>query len=372
MCNYYKTMSSTQSKALAPAYSECAIIQSGKGQDYIVHGIGWDDETSEEYYWNVVTDGHGTDHFIEKVRKTNFAPFMTKKNPITEIIEYFASFNGTYRKQYHDNATGSEWTKYNCRSTSGCTIIIAKIYKNKIEGAVIGDSRCAVYIDGEQIFISNPHNINNLLEEQRLFGGTTLTTKDYEREPVPQIITSNKLHPVKCGYVIFPDGTRLAVTQALGHDCSTGFAPQLFSVAYLPGQRVRYVAGSDGFWDMHLCLEDIEPSSSEADIFRREFYSEALIDARKDREDILNMTAHELAQKALSRWSQEWNYHWKSTKHIEVNKCSFPETDYDDVCVYVWDNGMSILAKKMSNEKIFEHAEYVAGILNGSIEPTTP
>ena len=360
-------MSSTQSKVAT--YSECAVVQSGKGQDYAINGIGWDEETGEEYEWNVLADGHGTDHFIDKVRKTNFGPFMAKSNPIADIIEYFASFNGTYRKQYHDNAIGV-WTKYNCRSSSGCTIIIAKIYKNRIEGAVIGDSRCAVYIDGEQVFISTPHNINNPAEELRLFSsGSTLTTKDYERDPVPQIIGSNKLQPVRGGYAIFPDGTRLAVTQALGHDCSTGFAPQLFSVGYSPGQRVRYVAGSDGFWDMHLSLEDIEPSSSEADVFRREFYAEALVDARKDREDILNMTAPELAQKAVSRWSQEWNYHWKSSKKLEVNKCSFPETDYDDVCVYVWDNGMPTLAKKKSDEKIFEHAEYVAGLLNGSIEP---
>jgi serine/threonine protein phosphatase PrpC len=344
-------------------YSECAIIESGTGQDYAVNGTGWDEETAKQFEWSVVCDGHGTNHFIEIVRKTNFAPLMAKNNPIEHIIEYFAKFNGTYRKQYHNNASG-EWNRTNCRLSSGSTIIIAKIYIDKIEGAIIGDSRCAVYIDGEQRYISTPHNTDNPLEVQRLFSNSsTLTKKDFDKDPVPIIIAANKLKPSKSVYTIFPDGTRLATTQALGHDCYTGFMPEMFSIIYSPGQRVRYIAASDGFWDMHLCLEDIAPK----DIFTQMVYDVAQIDAIQDRADILNMTAPELAQKAVARWSQEWEYHWQSKTNIEINRCSFPAGNCDDVGVYVWDNGMPEAAKKVSSEKLFEHSEYVAGILNGKI-----
>jgi serine/threonine protein phosphatase PrpC len=56
-------------------------------------------------------------------------------------------------------------------------------------------------------------------------------------------------------YVVWPDGKRLACTQALGHEGLTGFCPDTVVVPLQPDTFYKIVVGTDGVWDMLMQTE---------------------------------------------------------------------------------------------------------------------
>jgi len=315
-------------------YMDNSVLLCGRKQDYIVMGT-CNDVNERQFDWSVTVDGHGTNSFINIIKKTDFVPFMIQNDPIKHIIEHFRSLNGTYL----DDGMGLFTKNNKYKRSSGCTIIIVKIYDDLIEGAIIGDSRCAVYIDDEEVFISTPHNIKNLLEVERLSDRPSIVN-DFNGDKIIQIIGDNKGIVVPSIYTTFEDNTRMALTQALGHDCITGFEAEKFSFKYNKEQHLRFVSGSDGFWDMQLNKRDIMLSGN--DIIINHLMDELLPDITQDNEDILKLTAVKLTQKALKRWAQVWNVYMddKDGKYHTM-RTSYPTNGYDDICVFVWDNMMN-------------------------------
>lgn len=317
-------------------YMDKSVLLCGSKQDYIVMGTA-NDVNERQFDWSVTVDGHGTNNFINIVKKIDFVPFMIQNDPITHIIEHFRSLNGTYL----DEAMSVFPNVMKYKRSSGCTIIIVKIYDDLIEGAIIGDSRCAVYIDDEEVFISTPHNIKNPLELERLSVRPDVVT-DFNGPQIIKIIGDNKAILVPSIYTIFEDKTRMALTQALGHNCISGFEPEKFSFKYNKEQHLRFVSGSDGFWDMQLNKTDIMLSGD--DVIINKIMDELLPDIIQDNEDILKLTAGKLTQKALRRWAQIWNVYMDDNKDGEYKtiRTSYPTNGYDDICVFVWDNRMNL------------------------------
>ena len=88
-------------------------IQSGKGQDFGICGIGFDVGTGARFEYGIVADGHGDDRYINGVRSTTAAEFSTliaSSSPIDSIIVHLNS-------------------KCVLSYNSGCTFVLVKIYK---------------------------------------------------------------------------------------------------------------------------------------------------------------------------------------------------------------------------------------------------
>jgi len=283
----------------ASGYIAGAVRSLGKGQDMIYTG------EASGYKWAVLMDGHGSNVFKNMVQTLPFEEIMTSttRDPEEHLLDLIEQRKHTYG---HD---------------SGATLLMMKAYPGRIETISIGDSEIAIWKNGALSYKSTPHNRRNPLEAARL--STMNVHYDSPQFPVPVIATSTKMRARKGEYANFEDGTRLAPTQAIGHNGVTGFASERHVECFDPTRdNVRCILGSDGFFDMFLFESEEAPE-----------------DAARDHLDALALTAEQLAQKAADRWSQSWCYHWNAEKP-EVNyNCVFPASGgRDDVSVVVFDN----------------------------------
>ena len=65
------------------------------------------------------------------------------------------------------------------------------------------------------------------------------------------------------------------------------------------------------------------------------------LEEKEDEEELLGMTAEELAEKAEKRWRQAWNWHWNE-KNPEVSIKTEYGNNMDDVGVVIWDNKKAV------------------------------
>lgn len=274
----------------------------GKGQDIVFSG------ETKMYKWGVLMDGHGSNAFRDLLLTFPWDDIMSSvRDPEEHLMELIEQRKHTYGKD------------------SGATLLMMKAYPDRIETISIGDSEIAIWKNGALSYKSTPHNRRNPLEVDRL--STMNVHYDIPQYPVPVIATSMKMQARKGEYATFKDGTRIAPTQAIGHNGVTGFASERHVEFFDPARdHVRCILGSDGFYDMFLVESEEAPE-----------------DAAQDHIDALSMTAEELVQKAADRWSQSWFYHWNPEKP-EVNySCVFPaEGGRDDVSVVVFDNRRAV------------------------------
>jgi serine/threonine protein phosphatase PrpC len=306
-------------------------IQSGKGQDFGICGIGFDSGTGVRFEYGVVADGHGDDRYINGVRSTTateFSSLIASSSPMDSII---AHLNSKCVLSYN----------------SGCTFVLVKIYNThdtrKVEVYSIGDSRCAIYVDGVQVYITTPHNLQNPSELARLSSRDRIK-RERCKDPIPEIAGARKVVGRRSEYIVFEDLTRLAVSQSLGHNGITGINMEKYVHEYHAHQKVKVVAGSDGFWDMHYISQ--EPDE----------------DSVSDHSDIIRMSASELAKKSVERWKQDWDYYWNSAKPEVMFTTQFHPDNYDDVTVFTW------ISEPSSPKKSTPEEEYVRALLNGSLD----
>ena len=309
-------------------------IQAGKGQDFGVYGTGFDEGTGIRFEYGIVADGHGDDRYINGVRSTTVAEFsglIATPKPMESVI---AHLNSKCPRSHN----------------SGCTFVLVKIYNSndmrKVEVYSIGDSRCAIYVDGIQAYITTPHNLKNPSELERLSIRANVR-RERCKDPIPEIAGARKVVGRRSEYIIFEDSTRLAVSQSLGHNGITGINVEKYVHEYRANQKVKVVAGSDGFWDMHYISQ--EPNE----------------DSMRDHADIIRMSAADLVEKTIGRWKQDWDYYWNSAKPEVMFTTQFPPDNYDDVTVFTWVTDPSPLKAIVS--KSTPEEEYVRALLNGSL-----
>lgn len=267
-----------------------------KNQDLIFYG------ETVKYHWSVVLDGHGTNRFKDDVlMKLNWEEIMSTDDPSETVIQLVKNENGKYGY------------------SSGSTMSLMRMYENRVETYNIGDSITAIYKNGELVYKNAPHNKDNLNEIKRLENNTVIFTNTMNT--IPHIASATELHGKYNSYCRFNKFTKLAVTQALGHNDVTGYCCEKHVEYYEPSDIIRCVSGSDGFFDMFMFSGDVEE------------------DVEHDKMDILTKTSDELLEKIENRWKQKWDYYPDlNNVDFKFDNIEFPSDSYDDISIIVWDN----------------------------------
>ena len=273
----------------------------GAGQDLIFFG------KEEEYDWGVLLDGHGPRvfNYFKKLTECKYwVNIMKAERPDLALIE-------SLKKSEPDLSS----------NTSGATLSLMKAFPNRIETMNIGDSQTAIYKNGKLVYINTPHNRKNQAEIIRL--ETRVMNFEPSPYPTPYIVEDGKMRLKNTEYCIFEDGTKLAMSQSLGHNHITGYDAEVHIELFEDGDKMRVVMGSDGLFDMIIKEEDGENE----------------IDTRQDLLDMLNMSAEDLLDKVEARWNQDWFLYDGTEKGCVA---SYPKNMLDDISVIIWDNSNSV------------------------------
>ena len=271
------------------------IQQLCKGQDYTISG-----ETiyeNQKIKYAVVFDGHGSDsviNFIRQMTKEKMNEIMATKCPGTTLYNYI-------------NAS------YICKPTesSGSTMCLARIFTNHIEIINIGDSRAVIFKNNKIEFISEEHNYDNHAEYYRIKKEPKF--KFFENSSNIKMIAQNILQSTVKKFVMFNNGTGLALTQALGHCGKTGIKPTCTKILYNNEDSIRIILGSDGFFDM------IIKNHHNNDFINSDLF------------EIIDLPGQIILNRAVNRWLQVWNI------ENDINTIKFKNEECDDVSIIIID-----------------------------------
>lgn len=261
------------------------------GQDYTCSGTALT-ELFDEFHWACVFDGHGSNKcidFIRSIQKDDLDAIMRSPNPVMAMVD-----------KVHHMAHIQNY------ESSGSTMCAARVFSDRIEIINCGDSQAAVYKNGETIFLSEEHNGYNQAECDRI---KELDPNIYFTDSRNiKVVSDTHIHTVPSKYVNFTNGSRLALTQALGHCERTGYQPSLTTIPIEPGQTYKVVIGSDGLWDM---------------IMR---------DNEEDMNRLTTMSGEDIVKFVVERWLQHWEMCLSETPDVVAFSGKYRRQDCDDVC----------------------------------------
>jgi serine/threonine protein phosphatase PrpC len=275
---------------------DMGVAQLSKGQDQTYRGVFIDEDTGEHGKWAMVTDGHGSNtciNFLRSIRPEKLNEIIGKTAP----VEYLA-------KYINENANIRKF------ESSGATMCLVKIYKNRILCINCGDSRVMVLKNDKKVFFSKEHNSFNLNERRRIeacYPGVKI-----EKTINIKIVSETKMIGIIGEYIDFPSGTCLMMSQALGHNGNTGYSPDYETIYYKENDKLKIIIGTDGLWEMVL-------KDNENEISR-----------------IAKMSCKDLLDFAVKRWLQEWEM-YKDIEAESYVKCSYKEHECDDVGIVTVD-----------------------------------
>jgi serine/threonine protein phosphatase PrpC len=298
------------------------VAQLSKGQDRVRTGQGISVATCEHFYYACVFDGHGTDkciRIIDRITQERLDDIMESSYPVRTMAMEIKRMWGPQHSQV-------EW--------SGSTMGLVKVFENRLECVNCGDSQVMVFVNGILVHFTVPHNSENPVEMERLLamGATTSPASQFE------LVSPNRMKTKSAKYINFPDGPRLAIGQALGHNDATGYTEDTVIIPILPTDLVRVVGGSDGLWD--LVMEDREEEL-------------AMLRA---------MECDEILQTYSARWTQVWEMEVPNTNPIKIDKCRYRPVDCDDVAVFVVDMLPIIVPEPVANviDEIVQEIAYIS------------
>jgi serine/threonine protein phosphatase PrpC len=289
-----------QEKTERPSFINGSVRDLGKGQDFISFG------KEEDFDWCVLLDGHGSNLFINIMRRQNWREIMTTENPCDTLLQIVSA------------------EKYKYGFNSGSTLLMMRAYSDRLETVSIGDSQVVIYKNNIQVYKSEKHNGENANESQRFINSGRKVIFQKVKDPIAKVVSAKKMRPHQPYYIYFEDRTKIAPTQALGHNDITGYEPEVHTEYFGPEDEMRCLLFSDGLGDMLL--------------FESEDEEEKINEAR----DILTSTAEELVLKSQSRWLQEWEWHWNSKNPESFSMTKFPPDMMDDISAIVWDNKKAV------------------------------
>ena len=220
-------------------------------------------------------DGHGTNNVIHQIRAMDMDEIATSQDPVQAV---------------HSRLVGNTFQ-------SGSTMAFARMTGTLIETFNCGDSTIHVWLNGELVYKSTPHNFLDLKEVQR----TQKNVRSIQPTKAPFPVSATCIEYVLSPIANFNCGEALVPSQSLGHNNMTGLVPQTFSMQTNPTDTVRMVVSSDGFSDM-------------------------LVDASIGK-------ARQLAEEAHRRWHQKWDYMYEG----RLVQTDFGG-DVDDVSIAMYDN----------------------------------
>jgi len=307
--------------------TETSMRQIGSKQDYsavltIDSEEGWVKKDGDQPI-NIVAafDGHSGDLVIDIIRNLDLKEHFMKADPSESIQKAIDEEISKRPKSYKDYNSSSkenfiEWSKKivtdeNIRR-SGSTISFAKIYRNeitkkmKIVAEWVGDSPILIFINGELVFISKPHNCFNESEIIRLKEKGVLRRLENATCGF-KLIDENKIKLDFGKYICYNNNTFLAMTRSLGHKRITGVETEKHIIECSTQDEVKVLVFSDGVGDV----------------------TKIDLDLNKFKE----FTAEEIVELAANRWQQEWIL---VTPHGNEEKTNFGKNGYDDCCCSVW------------------------------------
>lgn len=256
--------------------------QLDKCQDLGVHG------KYEKGYYIGAFDGHGTHKCIELMRNFDYAKIAMNPLSIHDMVPKIGLYN------------------------SGSTMNFTTI---QVEDEIIvtnynaGDSECMIFVNGELVFESVSHSLNNPTEKIRirpLLADHRPMTGAWA--PIPLSATRMTVH--RSDIANFNTGESIVPTMALGHNNMTDFVPDVKTMRFKLTDHVRIVSGSDGFWGM--------------------------IVKKLDEDKLKIMNLEDLVYFAEKRWKQQWEYAGDIKNPNQIELTHFP--GYDDITVCIWDN----------------------------------
>jgi hypothetical protein len=300
-----------------------------KDQDYLVTGKIHDIE------YGICFDGHGSNEFINKIRDISQSEW-------DEIIMTENPWN-----YFRDNYL----SRFRTRTSSGSTFSMFKIQDNKIDTCTIGDSTLVIFRNGELVYTSTPHKLENNSSERIRLAKPDSNYVGKTNDSFPHIRSSTDVYMKESPYYIFSSGTKLAVTQAIGHNGITQYDPEFHTLSFEPEDEIKLVVGSDGMWDM--IVQESTPPPEWPPLTETEIQ-----DVENDKQDLLKMNAEELLEKSYQRWSKpEWILHGNSRSFARVSRTNFD--GYDDISVITWeynkkDKKEEKVEEKRDTEKVEE------------------
>ena len=267
-----------------------ATEQMSRKQDYVISG------DNDNFFWIFLADGHGTDSCIYCIRtlsKTTLNEIFQAEDPILSLAKYIDA---------HADIDSDE--------LSGATAIVIKVFPDRAECFSSGDSQFVVFQDNALVHLSRKHDGQN--EDERLrveqLGGTFVSVRTID------IRSTTELCARHVDYAVFPhlEGSNrmLACTQAVGHNSQTGLSPEKFVIPLKDASTYRFLAGSDGFFDM-VYWKDF------GDIMRLQNLS----------------SSRDLCNWSMGRWLQSWDAVVDGTP----KKIQFERHECDDISVALID-----------------------------------
>ena len=230
---------------------------------------------------------------LRKIKQEKLNEIIGSKTPVETMAKYI-----------NQNAKIGKY------ESSGATMCLVKIYKDRVVCINCGDSRIMVYKNNESVFLSKEHNSFNMNERRRLEACYPDVKIDKTRNI--KVVSETKMIGVVGEYIDFPSGTRLMMSQALGHNGATGYAPDYETVYYDKNDSLKIIIASDGFWEM------------------------VLKDNKEEITKIAKMECKELLDFAVKRWLQEWEM-YTDINAEEFIRCSFDDKQCDDIGVLTVD-----------------------------------
>jgi serine/threonine protein phosphatase PrpC len=215
-----------------------AIRQMSAKQDHVCAGKGIDEDSGEIFDWVMLNDGHGTDSCIREIRgisNEKMSMYMGKSDPVAAIVGHI-----------EDSNCVRPVSLFKKRESSGATAVILKCYSDRARCITIGDSQAVIFKDGALVHVTAEHNSANESERARVQElGYTFTGSSSIK-----VVSETKITSSTTEYMDMGDGTMLATTQALGHNCLTGYDPLVYDFAFDEGSSYKVVLASDGVFDM--------------------------------------------------------------------------------------------------------------------------
>jgi len=288
-----------------------------KNQDHIITGQGVL-VNGEIFDFAVLMDGHGTDFFINHMRKQDWVAIMSADDPwdaLYKILETLTIERVARKFGMQSN------------ESSGSTLLMMRAFAGRIETISIGDSQIVIFKNTEYVYGSTPHNRKNPEEAARMEAHPRYSYSK-KTQPIPSIRSAKSLQSIPAEYNIFADGTSLAMTQAIGHNGITGYNPEKNIVLFdTDDDAIDVIMGSDGLWEMIIFKQhEVFPPLTE----------EEQADTVQDRVDLLTMNAAELATKAEIRWRKNWRLYYDIDDFTKIFKKTNFGGIYDDISVVKW------------------------------------
>lgn len=297
------------------------VLQLGSAQDDAYDGTAIDPVTGEQYYYGIITDGHGPNDAVSNIRgiiTMHTETILNSENPHLEIQSRLDEINKTRIENIDQNNAFYRNIKRNAEYSTysgGATFVFSKLYANRVEVFSIGDSEIYIMINNDVVYHNPLHKWENDAERARIESRTDITIRT-KFQSIPHIISPQRTGLAKVASIEYFDSNRnslaqLAPTQSLGHNSITQFAPEKITIPFESTDHVKIILASDGLWDVFA------PQHPE-DVVRMK-----------------EMDGEQLADLAESRWKQEWEVARSMDNPDDVysGKSRYPKNGYDDVSV---------------------------------------